>query len=110
MVRLRRHVSRFFGSASASAARWLAAARSFCPRPRSSAAARSPEDRRSDFPTRPIYCKDVAGEVHLRLAVGDRDRAGGVLFWRRARIDRICLEMLLTRFPPVTTHLAQRNL
>src|SRR5262245_53858902 len=37
--------------------------------------------------------KDVAGEVHLRLAVGDRDRAGGVLFWRRARIDRIHLEM-----------------
>jgi hypothetical protein len=38
-------------------------------------------------------CKDVASEVHLRLAVGDRDRAGGVLFRRRARIDRIRLEM-----------------
>src|SRR5262244_1481005 len=37
--------------------------------------------------------KDVAGEVHLRLAVGDRDRAGGVLFWPRARIDRIHIEM-----------------
>ena len=38
-------------------------------------------------------CKDVAGEVLLRLAVGDRDRAGCVLFRRRARIDRIHLEM-----------------
>jgi hypothetical protein len=37
---------------------------------------------------------DEAGEVHLRLAVGDRDRAGGVfLFRRRARIDRIRLKM-----------------
>src|SRR5215471_11773330 len=35
-----------------------------------------------------------AGEIHLRLAVGDRDRGGGViLFRRRARIDRIRLEM-----------------
>lgn len=37
--------------------------------------------------------EDVAGEVHLRLAVGDRDRARGGLFRRRARIDRIHLEM-----------------
>src|SRR5262249_57748624 len=37
---------------------------------------------------------DEAGEVHLRLAVGDRDRGGGVfLFWRRARGDRIHLKM-----------------
>src|SRR6516165_2794724 len=37
---------------------------------------------------------DVAGKVHLRLAVGDRDRGRGLFFlWRRARIDRIHLEM-----------------
>src|SRR6516162_8095156 len=37
---------------------------------------------------------DVAGKVHLRLAVGDRDRGRGLFFFRRrARIDRIHLEM-----------------
>jgi hypothetical protein len=50
-------------------------------------------------------CEDVAGEVHLRLAVGDRDRAGGILFRRRARIDRIRLEMrpaIDTEYCPAT--------
>src|SRR5262249_20125274 len=37
--------------------------------------------------------EDVAGDVHLCLAVGDSDRAGGVPFRRRARIDRIRFEM-----------------
>ena len=37
---------------------------------------------------------DEAGEVYLRLAVGDGDRGGGVfLFRQRARIDRIRFEM-----------------
>src|SRR5262245_50900384 len=46
--------------------------------------------------------KDVAGEVHLRLAVGDRDRAGGVLFWRRARIDRGYGTTRMSAFAPLS--------
>jgi hypothetical protein len=55
-----------------------------------------------------------AGEVHLRLAVADRDRAGGLLFRRRARIDRIHLEMRPTsdaEYSPATgVVIAQRRL
>src|SRR5262249_59324528 len=50
--------------------------------------------RRPALGTGAIKQVGEAGEIHLRLAVGDRDRGLGVVLFRRApRIDRIHLVM-----------------